>query len=347
MDVRLSPEQKALRESAVRLADALGPGSVSGLDDVQRAARLDAAIGAAGWRELRADGGHDQPLGSAVDVALIAQELGRCLADAAFIGPTLAAELRRLAGAPPATAPETVALSAGLRGLAATSDGGAPVAVTAIDAAGCQTALVLAGQPAGYRLARVQVAEATGGADLTRPVARVSTAGATLVEDQRRPLTPGQLARWSALAVSLTCADLVGIMQGAVQLACEYARIRRQFGVPIGSFQAVQHALADAFAAAEGSHSVALHAAWAADSAAARDASIAAAIAKAYCSRAARSVCETAIQVHGGTGQTWGCAAQLYLRRALISSQVLGGSGPSLAQVLSHYGIGGTGDGLR
>jgi alkylation response protein AidB-like acyl-CoA dehydrogenase len=72
----------------------------------------------------------------------------------------------------------------------------------------------------------------------------------------------------------------------------------------------------------------------------------AASTAKAYCARAARSVCETAIQVHGGIGNTWECLAHVFLRRALLSSEVLGGVGANLARVLAARGIGGD-DGLR
>jgi alkylation response protein AidB-like acyl-CoA dehydrogenase len=165
------------------------------------------------------------------------------------------------------------------------------------------------------------------------------------VEPAVRPLAPDAMQRWNALGLSLACADLVGAMRGAVQLATEYAAARRQYGVAIGSFQAVQHLLADAFVQAEGAHSVTLHAAWAVDQLPAADALEAAAVAKAYCTRAARLVCETAIQVHGGIGNTWECSAHLYLRRALLSGELLGGAGASLARVLGHRGIGG-GDGL-
>ena len=130
-------------------------------------------------------------------------------------------------------------------------------------------------------------------------------------------------------------------MQGAVDLAAGYAAERRQYGVPVGSFQAVQHLLADALVATEGSRSVALHAAWAVDALPPDEALAAAAVAKAYCARAARTVCETAIQVHGGIGNTWECLAHVHLRRALLSSDVLGGVGPSLARVLDHHGLGG------
>ena len=100
----------------------------------------------------------------------------------------------------------------------------------------------------------------------------------------------------------------------------------------------------------EGSRSTALHAAWAVDALEPDDAIAAAAAAKAYCARAARDVCETVIQVHGGIGNTWECLAHVYLRRALASTDLLGGVGPSLARVLAHHGVaasGGGGDELR
>jgi alkylation response protein AidB-like acyl-CoA dehydrogenase len=69
-------------------------------------------------------------------------------------------------------------------------------------------------------------------------------------------------------------------------------------------------------------------------------------VAKAWSARAARLVCETAIQVHGGIGNTWECFAHVHLRRALLSIDVLGGTGPNLERVLAHHGIGAD-DGLR
>ena len=95
-------------------------------------------------------------------------------------------------------------------------------------------------------------------------------------------------------------------MRGAIDLAVEYARSRRQFGPAIGSFQAVQHLLADAYVSMEGS------VAWPgtrrgrSTRSPADDALAAGALAKAYCARAARTVCETSIQVHGGHGQHLG-----------------------------------------
>ena len=80
----------------------------------------------------------------------------------------------------------------------------------------------------------------------------------------------------------------------------------------------------------EGSFSVAQHAAWAADELPPDEAVAAGRVAKAYCARAARTVCETAIQVHGGIGNTWDCMAHVYLRRALLSSKWFGDDGSQL-----------------
>src|SRR5213082_3026266 len=80
----------------------------------------------------------------------------------------------------------------------------------------------------------------------------------------------------------------------------------------------------------EGSLSVALHASWAVDELPPADALNAARVAKAYCARAARTVCETAVQVHGGIGNTWDCMVNVYLRRALLSSQWFGDDGLQL-----------------
>ncbi len=142
--------------------------------------------------------------------------------------------------------------------------------------------------------------------------------------DQTRPLTPDDLAAWTALGLALTSADLVGVMRGALAVTVAYAAERRQYGVPVGSFQAVQHLLAEAACLMEGSLSVSLHASWAVDNLPAGEARAAGRVAKAYSARAARTVCETAVQVHGGIGNTWECVAHVFLRRALLSSQWFG-----------------------
>jgi alkylation response protein AidB-like acyl-CoA dehydrogenase len=343
VDVRLSPEQVALRDSAAQVVDRLGLATVARLDDAERAGKLDAAVAAAGWRELRTATGDGNPWATAVEVAVIAEELGRGLADAAFLGPTLAADLRRRAGAPTATANETVALGRSLSRLAETDE---DVDVTAVDAHGASSALLLLAGDGNGRLGVITLGGATSGADLTRPLARQDGERVTALDGQTRPLDADDMARWQSLGLAAACADLVGTMRGALTLATEYAKERKQYGAVIGSFQAVQHLLADAHVATEGSRSIALHAAWSVDALPADEALAACSAAKAYCARAARSVCETSIQVHGGIGNTWECLAHVFLRRALFSIDVLGGIGRNLERVLAARGIGGD-DGLR
>jgi hypothetical protein len=346
MDVRLSPEQEALRVSAAQIVARFGPKAVGQLDDLERRGRLDAAVDESGWRELRGAAGPGMPLASGVEPVIIAEELGRGLADVSFLGPTLAAELRRVAGAPPATSGETVGFDADL-GLLVHAGEPAPAPMVAIDTLGCDSALFLVPDSDGYRLARVELGPTRSGLDLTRPsVTLRSPSPPALVEGSQRLVTADDVTRWTALALTLASADLTGVMRGAVELACDYAKARTQYGAPIGSFQAVQHMLADAFAVMEGARSVTLHAAWAVDALPAPDALAAAAAAKAYSARAARDVCETVIQVHGGIGNTWECLAHVFLRRALLSGDICGDASVNLGRVLRHHAIGGD-DGFR
>ncbi|MDV3127899.1 acyl-CoA dehydrogenase [Mycobacterium sp. 21AC1] len=157
----------------------------------------------------------------------------------------------------------------------------------------------------------------TPGVDLTRSAVGVVEAPEALGE-----LSSEDTLRWQALALAATSADLVGAARGAHALACDYAKVREQYGSTIGSYQAIAHLLAEGLALIEGSISVLRHAAWAVDELPAEEAVRAGRIAKIYCARAARTVCETAIQVHGGIGNTWECLAHVYLRRVLTSTEL-------------------------
>ncbi|MGV0746018.1 acyl-CoA dehydrogenase family protein [Mycolicibacterium sp. XJ870] len=157
---------------------------------------------------------------------------------------------------------------------------------------------------------------ATAGVDLTR-----STVGVVYAPVELGELAADDASRWHALALAATSADLVGAARGAHALAVDYAKVREQYGSTIGSYQAVAHLLAEGLALIEGSISVLRHAAWAVDELPAEEAVRAGRIAKIYCARAARTVCETAIQVHGGIGNTWECLAHVYLRRVLTATE--------------------------
>ncbi|MDT5310958.1 MAG: hypothetical protein QOE48_6685 [Mycobacterium sp.] len=288
MDVRLTAEQQQLRDAAAKLADDLGPGSVQDLADNDRITRLDKQIQITGWRSLRSDGA------SGVEVAIVAEEFGRGLVDAPFLGPVLADDLARRVGA------DATGSTIGVSG-------------HAIDARGYQRALTLD----GTTVSAAEVGAVGAAVDLTRATADLSGTAVALGD-----LDSDAAERWLALALATTSADLVGTARGAHTLACDYAKIREQYGKSIGSYQAVAHLLAESLALIEGSVSVLRHAAWAVDELAPAEAIRAGRIAKIYCARAARTVCETAIQVHGGIGNTWDCLAHVYLRRALTSTQL-------------------------
>lgn len=167
----------------------------------------------------------------------------------------------------------------------------------------------------GYAVTVGGAEAAPAGVDLTR-----STVGVVESPSQLHELSADEALRWQALALASTSADIVGAARGAHALAVDYAKVREQYGSTIGSYQAVAHLLAEGLALIEGSISVLRHAAWAVDELPAAEAVRAARIAKVYCARAARTVCETAIQVHGGIGNTWECLAHVYLRRVLTAT---------------------------
>ncbi|MGH9745015.1 MAG: acyl-CoA dehydrogenase family protein [Candidatus Acidiferrales bacterium] len=125
------------------------------------------------------------------------------------------------------------------------------------------------------------------------------------------------------IATTALVAEIVGGMQRTLDITVEYAKMRKQFGKPIGMFQAVQHQCADMYLETESSRSAAYYAAWALEENA-PDASVAVSIAKMYSSDAGRTVGNRGIQVHGGMGFTWENDVHLYYRRAKSSETAFG-----------------------
>jgi alkylation response protein AidB-like acyl-CoA dehydrogenase len=118
-------------------------------------------------------------------------------------------------------------------------------------------------------------------------------------------------------------AEMTGGMQRLLEMTVEYAKTRKQFGRPIGQFQAVQHLCADMLVYTESSRSAAYYAAWAVQEGI-PEAPLAVSVAKAYASDAYREVGNRAIQVHGGMGFTWENDAHLFYRRAKASELAFG-----------------------
>jgi len=115
---------------------------------------------------------------------------------------------------------------------------------------------------------------------------------------------------------------MVGAADAALRLATEYAKIRKQFGQPIGRFQGVKHRLAEILVDVESARSLVYFASWAVDQVA--DARAHVSMAKAYASTALDRAGEDGIQIHGAVGFTWECDAQLFYKRGRYCRSVDG-----------------------
>jgi alkylation response protein AidB-like acyl-CoA dehydrogenase len=119
------------------------------------------------------------------------------------------------------------------------------------------------------------------------------------------------------------CAEMCGGAERVLEMSVEYAKVREQFGRPIGSFQAIQHKCANMLVEVESSKSATYYAAWAVANDVA-EAALAAAMAKAYCSDAYRHTAGEGIQIHGGIGFTWEHDMHIYFKRAKSSEVTFG-----------------------
>ncbi len=121
----------------------------------------------------------------------------------------------------------------------------------------------------------------------------------------------------------MLAAEMIGGAQKVLDLTVEYAKVRAQFGRPIGSFQAVQHKAANMMIDVEGAKSAIYYASWAVSNNV-PDAPVAAAVAKAAASDAFRRVSADGIQLHGGIGFTWDHDLHIYFKRAKSSEFTFG-----------------------
>ncbi|HET9148575.1 MAG TPA: acyl-CoA dehydrogenase family protein [Acetobacteraceae bacterium] len=141
------------------------------------------------------------------------------------------------------------------------------------------------------------------------------------------------LERAADEAMAALCAEAVGAMEALIALTVEYMKTRRQFGVPIASFQALQHRAVDLYVAAEQARSMAIYAALMAaeDDAEARGRAVAAA--KSAVGRAAKLVGEEAIQLHGGIAMTMEYKAGHYFKRLAMIEAAFGNADHHLRRV--------------
>ena len=308
MDFDLTEDQKEIKNVARELLSARAP--MSKLREAAEAGEYDQALWKEiielGWPGIAVDerfGG--QGLG-AVELAVLMEELGYACAATPFLSTAVAAAVIQAAGTdeqrqrwlPGLASGE---LTAGLGSAELVADGERAAVVVLLD-----------GDDA--RLVEEPRAEAVVTIDPTRRFARVIGDGESLAD--------GAAARANAAIA----AEVVGVCQRALEMTVEYVKNRKQFGVPVGSFQAVSHRCAQMLLQTESARSTAYFAAWAADADPSRLGE-AAALAAAAAATGGREVAASAIQAHGGIGFTWEADVHWLYKRAQLDAALLGGAG--------------------
>ncbi|MER7399980.1 acyl-CoA dehydrogenase family protein, partial [Streptomyces sp. NPDC000151] len=309
---------------------------------------LDAAPGPAGraawWAELAAQGllGPQLPEecggggGELLDLAVVLEETGRAGLPGPYLPSALAAELLHRGGRPDLVR----AVATGERIAAVALEAGAMTAVEGAEGyvldgtappvlgGGDADLLLLAAETATGTVWLAADTGTTGltvrvppGADPTRPAAEVTASGAPVSADR---LVAVDAALVRDLAGTLFAAEACGTAAWALRTAAEYAAVREQFGRPIGQFQAVKHLCAEMLVRLEQARALVWDAARAVDEAP-EVRGLVSALATATALEAAFTCTKDCIQILGGIGFTWEHDAHLYLRRATVARQLLGG----------------------
>jgi alkylation response protein AidB-like acyl-CoA dehydrogenase len=320
MDLTLGPEQEAVRD-AVRgvLADRLPPARVRAL------AGAGTGVDAEVWREAGALGWFGLGLPEAVGGAgyglaeemLLFVELGRGLAPGPWLGTVLAAHALAGEAGLRSTLEEVLA---GVRRVAVVDDPadalGTEGRVEGVADAATAAGFLVLGRTA-VRWVPGAAVEAQPSIDPTRRLGRVSFEG---VAAEALGADAAALRRAAAVLVA---AEAVGIAERTLEMSVDYAKVRQQFGRPIGSFQAVKHRCADMAVRTEVARSITT---WAALALRDGEADAAAAVheAKALATDAALVNASDNVQNHGGMGFTWESDAHLYLKRAWVLEHQFG-----------------------
>ncbi|HEX4254689.1 MAG TPA: acyl-CoA dehydrogenase [Streptosporangiaceae bacterium] len=335
----LSPEQEMFRASfAEWLADRASPEVVRGWLDAGDPAPFDQRLAADGWLGVGFSEEAGGQGGGLLELALAAEQLGfaaapgGCWLASVLAGPALAsrpdvlaAVLEQGEGAAlvvPASQPP------GQPGPVAVKDGGLHGTVPTVLGAGQARHLVVPvwadGQCTLY-LAAADERQITLRhrklLDRSRSAADLTFTGAPaepLDADGRAVLSEAALR-----AAVLIAADSLGAADRMLRLAVDYSRQRTQFGVPIGSFQAVKHAAAMMLVAVESSRSISYFAAASVDQGGG-DCALHAAVAKAQVTAAAGQAADSALTLHGAIGYTWEHDLQLFYKRAKLNQYLFG-----------------------
>lgn len=173
--------------------------------------------------------------------------------------------------------------------------------------------------------------------DQTRGLATVDFADAEASVVARGAAVETALAETELLVLAALCAEMVGAAGKVLEETVAYAKIREQFGVPIGSFQAIKFKAADMLLELEAARSASLSASTAVAEGAA-DRAFAAEVAKAVCSDAFFAIAAESIQIFGGIGFTWEHDAHFYFKRAKSSELLLGNADVHRERIAARKG---------
>jgi alkylation response protein AidB-like acyl-CoA dehydrogenase len=268
-----------------------------------------------------------QGLGT-IELSILCEELGRVIAPVPFLASAMAACVIEQAGTDEQRERWLPGLASGetIGAVSGAVDGTAELVVSGAEA----DVIVLVEEDGSGRLLTPEDAEVSRVAaiDPTRSAARVeSNPTHPGAGEQLEDGCPG-LGR-ALVAVS---SELVGVSERSLEMTVAYVKDRKQFGVPVGAYQAVSHRCAQMLLDTEKARSTTAFAAWSAD-ANPDGLAEAAAMAKAAASDAGREVTASAIQAHGGIGFTWEADVHWLFKRAQIDAVLLGGAGRHRARV--------------
>lgn len=307
MDFDLTEDQKEIKRVARELLAARSP-----MGKVREAAESGAYDDSL-WHELVELGWPGiavalerggQGLG-AVELAVVAEELGYACAATPLVSAATAAAVIQAGAAGEQRERWLPGLVSG------EARAGIGTRSLTIDGAGADVVVLVDGDSAW--LLEHPEAEPFVAIDSTRRYATVDGSGV------HTALAPGSAARVRAALA----AELLGVCQRALEMTVSYVRERKQFGVPVGSFQAVSHRCAQMLMGTESLRSAAYFAAWAAEAEPQR-LDEAAALAAVSAIEAAREVTASAIQAHGGIGFTWEADVHWLYKRAQLDAALLG-----------------------
>jgi alkylation response protein AidB-like acyl-CoA dehydrogenase len=251
-----------------------------------------------------------------VELAVLLEELGYAVAVTPHLGSALAALMIQAAGSDEQRERWLPGLADGSkRGALGMLSGDGGTAELVPDAPGADL-VVLADHVQGKATVQEDGGEDVASIDPTRRYGRVSVVDGDPLE--------GDVYDGLGRALVAVSAELLGVSQRALDMTVAYVKERKQFGVPVGSFQAVQHRAAQMLLDTEGGRGAVYYGAWAAAGAPER-LKEAAAMAKAWTSQAAKATTAAAIQLHGGIGFTWEANLHWLFKRAQLDSAFLGG----------------------